>query len=588
MLQFILIPLLAAVPATAAVDVDTVAPGQRGVCITEWDGGERIEIPVEVVGTMDGSGPERDAVLVRILDPRFADAGLAAGMSGSPVFIDGKLLGALAFGWPFAREPLAGVTPIDRMRDITRSGSPAGALSAGTTLAVSHLASLASGELNPDQVMAGFPHLGSERPIAVSLSGLPLPDSFGSAVLRAAGLEAVAGAGTTEESSIPEPGEMVAALLAWGDATMAAAGTVTERDGSNLLAFGHPLFGLGDVNLPAARARVLAVQRSYQLAFKLYQVGAPFGGVVADRPAGILVDADQEVAGVPLTVTVKDSTGEQTWHFQVAPTPLLQPLLVTFLVNASLTARGAMLGDATVVMKQTAALEDGRTVSLRHAMQGPDSRARTAALAGALMDLLTNSNFPGPRVAAMDVTLEQREDAPNLRIIQAIPSRTSLRAGQQLAVSVRLQPRNLPAVEKRLLVTVPKNTPPGNLDLIVADGAAWGDYQVRQRGISPTRFDDQLAALEILEPSTNLVAALERRDRGIAVAGRPQPALPPSWAATLALGLGRTGVQRLITVPVSVTRWEAPAPVVGAVRIPLTILDGPQDDDSNAGEQRRQ
>ena len=583
MLHILLILLLAAAASPSVADAPFPLPGQRGVCVTEWDGGERIEIPLEVLGTLEGTGPDRDALLVRLLDPRFADSGLAAGMSGSPVYVDGALVGAIAFGWPFAREPLAGVTPIERMREIRPAEMVRAGIPNRAPIVLSRISALATGDTTPEEILSDLPRLNAGQRVAVSLSGLPVPDPFGAAVLQTVGLEAVIGGGTATDASIPEAGEMVAALLAWGDATIAAAGTVTSRDGDSLLAFGHPLFGLGDVRLPAARARVLAVQRSFQIAFKVSQTGLPFGAVVADRPAGILVDATQTVEGLPLSVRVRDGAGEHTWEFAVAPVPLLQPLLVTFLVNASLAARGAALGDTTVTMVQTVTLEDGRTLTLRHALQGPDSRARTAALAGALTDLLTNSPFPGPRIRRVAVELEQREEAPGMRIVRVFPARTSLRAGQQLAVTVVLQPRGGDPVEQKLLLTVPATTPPGPLDLIVADGAAWGDYQIRQQGVSPTRFEDQLAALALLEPATNLVAALESRDRGITVAGRPQPSLPPSWAATLAIGLGRTGVQRLTTAPVAVTRWPAPEPLAGAVRIPLTILDGPGDEDAARG-----
>lgn len=575
MLQLILVPLLAAAAPPAAIGPHEVVPGQQGVCITEWDGGERIEIPVEVIGLLDSTGPDRDVVLVRLLDPRFADGGVVAGMSGSPVYVDGKLLGAVAFGWSFSREPLAGVTPASRMRAML--DIPAGTVQATSSVSLDLLTAVAAGEASPEELAARLPQFGSDLPVAVALAGLPLPDAFGHRILQTAGLSAVAGGAGTAHETAPEAGDMVAALLVWGDATLAAAGTVTGAEKGRLLAFGHPLFALGEVRMPAARARVLAVQRNFQLAFKMYRVGPPFGAVVADRPAGIVVDPETPVTGIPLAVTVRDDTGEHTWRFELAPTPVLQPLLVTFLTNAALTARGAASGTTTVTMTQTATLDDGRSVQLRHGVRGPDARARVATLAGALMDLLANPPFPGPAVTGMAVTLEQRTDAPGLQLVHVAPSRTSLRPGQEFTVSIRLQPRGGDVVEKRVTMAVPASISPGTLDLIVADGAAWSEYQVRQQGLAPTRFDDQLAALSQLEPSTTLVVALESRDRGVAVAGRPQPALPPSWAATIATGLGRTSVQRLTTAPVAVFRSPESAPMTGAFRIPLTILDGARD-----------
>lgn len=545
------------------------------MCITEWDRGERIEIPVEVVGTMAGAGPDRDILLIRLLDPRFVDAGVVSGMSGSPVYVDGTLVGAIAFGWQFAREPLAGVTPIARMEAI--QAAPRDHMSpVRTPLTLDQVTSLAAGTITPAEVLALFPRLEGSGAAPVSVSGLPLPDSFGQTLLGQAGVSTVVGGADGRLTGTPREGGMVAALLVWGDATVAAAGTVTSRNEDRLLAFGHPLFGLGNLRLPAASARVLAIQRSYQLAFKMYEVGEPFGAVVADRPAGILVRPGLQVAGLPVQVRVKDGAGEHAWEFEVAPHPLLQPLLVTFLTNACLTARSSQSGEVTVGLSQTVAFQDGRTVVLRQTLRGADARARAATLAGALVDLLANSPFPGPGLRRVELELDHQEDAAGAQVLQVIPSRTSLRAGQELLVTVRLQAVRGPVWEEQLRLTVPRSTTPGTLDLIVADGAAWSDYLIRQRGVVPSRFDDQLAAVALLEPASTLVAVLEARDRGVAVAGRPQPALPPSWAATLAAGLGRTGLQRLTTSQVVVLRSPGAIPVAGAFRIPLTILDGPR------------
>ena len=550
-------------------------PGSRGVCITEWDRGERIEIPVEVVGTMTGGGPDRDILLVRLLDPRFVDAGVVSGMSGSPVYVGGTLVGAIAFGWQFAREPLAGVTPIARMEAIQATAGDRNT-PVRTPLALDQLTSLAAGTITPAEVLALFPRLEGSGAAPITLSGLPQPDGFGRSLLGEAGVSTVIGGNDGSLTGIPDEGGMVAVLLVWGDATVAAAGTVTSRNDDRLLAFGHPLFGLGNLTLPAAPARVLAVQRSFQLAFKMYEVGEPFGALVADRPAGILVRPGLHVAGLPVHVRVKDGAGEHAWQFQVAPHPLLQPLLITFLANACLTARSSQSGDVTVGLSQTVAFQDGRAVELRQTLRGADARARAATLAGALVDLLANSPYPGPGLRRVELVLEQQEDAPGAQVLQVLPSRTSLRAGQELLVTVRLQALRGHVWEERLRLTVPRSTPPGPLDLIVSDGAAWSDYLIRQRGVVPSRFDDQLAAVALLEPATTLVAALENRDRGVAVAGRPQPALPPSWAATLAAGLGRTGLQRLTTSPVVVLHTPGAIPLTGAFRIPLTILDGPR------------
>jgi hypothetical protein len=549
------------------LDPATIQPGQKGVCITEWGGGERREIPVEVLGTLEAAGPDREAVLVRLLDDRMATSGVVAGMSGSPVYIDGKLLGAVAFGWAFAKAPLAGVTPFAAMRRL----SPGGASASAPAPTLTQLAALAASHLEPLALLPQLLSRGSAEPQLAALGGLPLPSGFAAEVLDRIGLRAVAAGGGASDEGPPQAGEMVAVPLVWGDASLAAAGTVTARDGDTIYAFGHPLFALGHVHLPAARARVLAVQDSYQNPFKIVSVGKMFGTLVTDRAEGVLAQVGEVPAGVPVTVAVQDATGAATWHFRIAEEPLLVTPLVTFLTHACLTARGAAVGEASVRLALTAHLADGRSASIEQAGRGLDILARVSAFAGAASGLLANSPFPHPALASLDIRLQREESAQGAMLIEAIPARTTLAPGDEVEVTVRLQPEHAAPLERRITVTVPLDSPPGPFDLIVADGAAWSEYRLHAEGIAPADFADELRQFAMLESSTTLVAALESRERGVALPGVSQPNLPPSWAATLAIGLGNRGVTRLATAVVAASRMTSDIPLEGAFRIPLMV-----------------
>jgi hypothetical protein len=560
--------LLAAPAATLPLEVAEVKAGLRGVCVTEWTDGERWEIPVEVMGVLEGAGPERTAVLVRFDDPRFAGSGVPAGMSGSPVYVEGRLLGAVAFGWAFAREPLAGVTPFTAMRRIDAALAPAGSPPPPT---LQQLAALARGEGAPLSALPTLPRPPGWVPQPVAVAGLPAAGGFASELLDRAGLVAMPGAATGGGGGVPAAGEMAAALLVWGDATLAAGGTVTARDGDTLYAFGHPLLGLGAVQLPAARARVLAVQNSFQNPFKLFAVGERFGAFVADRPAGMVARVGGVPSGLPVSVTIRRGDEEMRWNFQVARLPLLEPLLAAFLVNGAFTARGAALGDATVRLALTATLGDGTTSAVTQDFTGTDALARTAAFTGAFLGFLSNSPFPHPPVTRLEVRAEHIEAPRRAAISQAYPRRQRVRPGDQLTVTVELHPEGGAPTRLPLRVRVPADTPPGRLDLVVADGAAWSAYALRANAIAPTSFAQQLAQVALLDTASTLVVALEAFEPGIAAPGASLPGLPPSWAATLAAGLSPAQATRLRTTARAVTRWQAPYPLAGAVRIPLTV-----------------
>ena len=550
------------------LDPSAVRPGQRGVCITEWSAGERIEVPVEVVGVLDPTAPDRSAVLVRLLDERFRESGIVAGMSGSPVYIDGTLLGALAFGWEFAREPLGGVTPFTAMRELAGGGTAP----AGSAPTLAQLAALATGTGEPMAALPTLPRVPGLAPRTVALAGLPLPGSFDP--LARAGLATVPAGTSPEVDGVPEAGEMAAALLVWGDATLAAAGTVTARDGNRLYAFGHALFALGPVRLPAARAKVLAVQRSFQNSFKLFAVGKPFGTFVADRPAGMLAEVGAPPDGLAVAVRVREPMGDRQWNFRVAEVPILQPLMVAFLANSCLTARGAGAGEASVRLDAAIEFADGRRLALRQAVRSADAVPRMASYVGTVVAMLAGSPFPHPALRRIELLLDREERPAGLTVSEALPAVTTVAPGEEVAVHLRLQPHLETPRSLTLKVRVPPQTPPGPLDLIVADGAAWTEYRIKAEGLAPASFVDLLALLGGLDSATTLVLALESRERGVAQPGVSQPALPPSWGATLATGLGPRNVQRLATAIVTTTRWEAGVPLEGAFRFPLTVRPG--------------
>lgn len=547
------------------VDPATIQPGQKGICVTEWTGGERWEIPIEVMGRLDAAAPGRSTVLIRLDDPRFAERGVVQGMSGSPVYLDGKLLGALAFGWSFARTPLAGVTPFSAMRTISVPTPAAMATAPG----LDELAGIATGARAPYSALPKLAHTDAGRALPLAVAGLPQP---GPEVLAGLGMQALPAAEAADVSGVPEGGDMVAALLVWGDAVVGAGGTVTAREGDSIWAFGHPFLNLGSVRIPAARARVLAVQESYEVPFKFFAVGEPFGTFVGDRTAGMLAQAGEVPAGIPVAVHVRDVAGATDWNFRIAELPLVAPLLVTYLTNACMTNRGAAAGMATVSLRIEARFADGRAVDVGQATQGVDALARMAGFAGTVVSFLTNSPYPHPDLTGLEITLERAERALGATIVEAVPSRTTVRPGEELTVLVRLQPVDRPDRVERVSLNVPATVAEGKLDLIVADGAAWSDYRIKAEGIDPASFSDQLAQVASLESSKTLVAVLEDRLAGTALPGASQPGLPPSWAATIGTGMGRNGgLKRLSTAAVAIVRRETPYPLTGAFRIPLTV-----------------
>ncbi len=585
------LPILLAT-GLAVMPFAEVQTGQRGVCVTEWSGGERITIPVEVVGTLPVGQPGQRAILVKLKDPRFADAGVVAGMSGSPVYVDGKLLGAIAFGWNFAREPLAGVTPFEDMQAIPVDGESADApplfasartATLGNALATENRTQQTSAKANPVAVLLSALRGELElsalapspppllQPTPLALAGFP-HSPWAEKLWRPLGLSPVpGGAAAREEHVAPQAGDMVAAVLVWGDAVLAAGGTLTAKDGNTYYAFGHPLFAAGTVRMPAARATVLAIQTSYALPFKIFNVGPPFGTFLADQPAGMVAVGGAPPAGLPITVTVVSLQESKRFSFYLADVPILKPLLVAFLAATSLSYNQGPNADLTVDLTFKARFADGSSVSLRQNTAGPDAVARVATFAGALVGVLTNPPFPAPPLAALDLQLS-RSPHTSAAILEAIPQRRKVRPGETLAVGVRLQPYHSQPETHFYTVEIPKGLPLGKLDLIVADGASFADYALRSEKSQAQNFAQLCAQLSRLEPSSHLVVALETREAGLSLPQGPLPALPPSLAASLASAVTQGNVERLTTHLVTSRRWPFPWPLAGGIRVSLDVV----------------
>jgi len=570
---FTLILLVAAAAAAVEmIDPSEVAPGTMGTCVTEMDGGEMVEIPVTVIGVLGPSAPEREIVLVRLEDERFVRTGIIAGMSGSPVYVDGKLLGALAFGWSFSKDPIAGVTPFRHMLELGDSGTGVaggGGRRPEMTELLSAGRSGALGDLVLDWLVPPPTGELQRLPMAVSLGGwwTPHPSGWLAESWRRLGWVGAPGGsfGSEEQEGPLQPGAMVAAVMVEGDGIMAAGGTVTEVRGDELWAFGHPYLGAGDVRIPLARARVLTVMASQATSFKFFEVGETIGELRSDRVHGVWGKLGQQAPMVPVQVVV-DGHG---YSFRTFRHPAMFPVLAAIVTQGSMSARGRMLGDQTVDFSIELRYPGDRRVVYSEIFVGERSPLEAAAMAAAVVGFLENSSFEAPEVEGVTIRLDTVERNASAVMLDAVPERVVVRPGDKVSVRIRFRPHRGQVYSRRVEVQIPPHVPEGRLDLVVADGASWSVYDLQMRPLHPASFDDELRLFERLRSSRKLVLALERRQLGVALPGGSL-AVPPSIVVQMRSALGPNletteyGVLDLI-------EEEMPTSVIGALRIPLTV-----------------
>ncbi|MEZ5331614.1 MAG: hypothetical protein R2991_06085 [Thermoanaerobaculia bacterium] len=308
----VVVGLLVAGAAAAEPEIfplDEVEPGLQGTGLSVFRGDTPEPFGVEVLGVWRDVSPGSSYILARLTGQGLDTSGVIAGMSGSPVYVGDRLLGAVAFSWPYAQEPIAGITPIETMRQLD-SAEPLAPVAAPVPPPA---IGLLTGDRLPESLLLDALGGLTARPLQGGSSGLLWSLSgFGewSRDLLARGLQGgVAAAGRADDSGAGdlEAGDAVAAVLVDGDLRLAATGTVTERSADRILAFGHPFLGLGDLRVPMARAEVVTVVPSRAVSFKLANTGDVVGAFDLDRSPGIRGRIGLTAPTIPVTVSIRGS-----------------------------------------------------------------------------------------------------------------------------------------------------------------------------------------------------------------------------------------------------------------------------------------
>ncbi|HYV04673.1 MAG TPA: SpoIVB peptidase S55 domain-containing protein, partial [Blastocatellia bacterium] len=377
---FCLIALLST--ATAAADsngtsnfmpLEQVRPGMKGYGMSVFQGTAPERFEVEVLGTLEGvPNPKQAIVIARLSGALVERTGVFAGMSGSPVYIDGKLVGAVAYAFPFAKEPIAGITPIKNMIGIFEqggdetprsgqrvsfrtliggTGAPDSAPS--TTAAAGQARTVSGGEMTP---YVGQTIVPIATPVTFSGISQTTVDMFASDLKRL-GIQPIAGVGggstlgpmaAFNETTLTA-GSSVSVQLVRGDFTIDASGTVTYRNGERIYAFGHPFLSSGLTSWPMAESSVITVVPNVNNSFKLSSGGSLVGSINQDRSTGVFGQLGEKPRMVPARVTVHTSRNKtEVYTFEIVSDSFLTPLLTRMTVFAAIAATERQLGNQTL------------------------------------------------------------------------------------------------------------------------------------------------------------------------------------------------------------------------------------------------
>ena len=534
--------------------------GMRGTAKTVFHGTASEEFNVEILGVMPNwIGPKQDMIVGRLSGANAERTFVFAGMSGSPVYIGGRLVGAISYSFPFAKEPICGITPIEQMISTVVSSAIAKTFThAPRTFSYAELLSnnwrpmypdntipqntLASGFSSDSRLMAVAGQ--TFRPIAtpVAISGLSQQtiDMFAADFARVGILPVAASGSGSTNLPFKKPnettllgGDSVVVHLSTGDIQIAAAGTVTLRDGDKIYAFGHPFFGLGTTNLPMSESHVVTVVPNANNSFKLAVPDAPVGAMTQDRATGIYGRLGELPKMIPVKIRLTTSRGQKTeMNFSSVIDETLTPLIVNAGLANSLSAQERGLGEMTIDMNAEIKIKGENSIVLRRRFAGQQASAFAASAPAIPLAALLRAGFEGTEVTGISLDMTATDGSKTAALERISIDRNQVHAGDTIEVSAFVRTQSGNTLVQKIPVTIPKDAAPGALSIVVGDGAAVSQNSALTQFV-PKAAAELISVVNRLKRSDRLYVILSRTSTGAIIGVSEMPNLPPSVLATL-------------------------------------------------------
>jgi hypothetical protein len=590
----VLVPALLAAQTSQnfpTISVDHIHAGMRGVAYTVFQGIRPESMDVEVLGVLRNvNGPKGDVILVRLHGEKVEYTGVVAGMSGSPVYLDGKLAGALAFRiGEFSKEPIAGVTPIADMLEINAlDRSPAEEAAArpaangvGGDIA-GRTASPGDGPRQPGpEGTQGFANYLKpiETPLVFNGFSEDTVHRFASQ-FASAGIVPVMGAGSVSDAKQPEPlepGSAVSAVLVRGDMDIEATCTVTYIDPQHLLACGHPLLQFGAVDLPMNKAQVLATLPSPLNAFKIVNTTEAAGAFVQDRHTGIMGVFNKQPQMIPVTLTINGGAAIKEFHYEVLNNARLSPVAIMATVFNALHGVNEYGEEITYRVNGSINVKGFPEVSL-HNMFSPADGGQPAAMQAALslgerFSRIYDNPYDAPAVNSVRLDFDLVRERRWARLESAHTDVTEARPGDKIMVETAIAPYRGERIIRQIPVKIPTSASKGTLRILVSDGETL-DRVGRGSPAFGRKLDlaSTIALLNKEHSNNRLYVSLLEADPEARVADKVMPTLPLSVMNVMD---GMRGNQEMIVSAESSVDETATTPldyvVSGAQLLTITV-----------------
>ncbi len=579
--------------AQSILPVGQVKAGMTGKGKTVFKGIKIEEFDVEILGVLrndPSNGPKKSMILAKLSGSDLEKTGVSQGMSGSPVYIKGKLIGAVAYGFPNSKEAIAGITPIEEMLSIEKSKAPQSFYSSSfpirkymsmeellnihkdvfLSFGVDYYEGRAFVPLRIPLVFNGFSSLAFEK-------SKPCFSRLGFSPVLGISQEQ-----PQELIDLPnlslKAGDPVGVQLITGDINLSATGTVTYVDGNKVLAFGHPLYNLGSVDYAMAKASVIAVVPSVTTSFKITATDSLVGRFVQDRSTGMLGELGKLPRLIPVNISLQNVDEEkQNFKVKIINDQILTPFLLNTTVSSIMLSEERSIGDLSLAMQGNIFLQDGTSIQLEDLFSGnfDSSVANMANLVTAVTFFLSNNEFKDLGIFRIDLDFQATEDIKISHLEKVWLDKYDVSPGEIIRVKVFTRGFRGEGVVQDGAIPAP-NLPSGSeFYLVVADTQSLQQIerlQYRSQSFVPRSLDQLIRILSNQRKNNRIYFKVLAEKPGLFLKGEEMPNLPPSMKSMFSSPRVATSAPSELTQS-TLVNYQLPVPFVfqGVAVIPVRI-----------------
>lgn len=489
---------------TEILSPDHVEEGMTGYGKTVFYGQSIDTFGVEVVGVLENAMPDQDMILIKANHPLLKKTKIMSGMSGSPVYVNGKLIGALAYAWPFAKESLAGVTPIKKMLNYEKRAR-----------------SLPGNNSSVERIATPLVTSGFNNNIQSTLKTKLEEKGFRGKM--------IAGGQSGDETNAPasDPDELSGGSafgiqMMRGDLSLTAIGTVTHREGDRVYGFGHPFMNAGNTTFPMTTAEVISPMPSLQNSFKLATAREPAGAIKQDRQAAVVGRTGNPPSMVPVTIdlTSDHQNFAETYEVEVIRNQYLSPGLINVAASNFASSKMNQLGLNRVESNVVLELKDKQDLELgtTSIVSGSFDPWAFLPIAG-----VWNNQFEQIDVEGVNIEMTMKPKQEWASIEDVWLNSNALTPGEKATVFVRLNPYRDESVVKKIQLDVPPSITGKKAKLTVVSGSKLISLQAQ-----PESSEQLIEYLNNYRKDSQLAVVLQVPQLRMNAAGHDLPNLPYS------------------------------------------------------------